>query len=271
MAANFVAASDQYLLRTGAPVTAPPFTMACWARPTFAGNGGGNQGAISIANGSTGFSQWTLGVDGTPEWWIRRDEATSNLDELDVATGIVANTWQFAVARIVSASNCWLHILNASGSISSGQTVLTRNPTGINNMVIGAPGDSTEIGNSSFDGPIAEAWIANIDIQPDGGTIDQTFMRYLAWNGPWSIPRIAASIVEYKPLLQNFVAGPENYAQSGFSVWTQTNGPLSIYPAPPLAPGYLRPTPVSIRRPVLWVGRTTAPPALGAAQQFVVT
>lgn len=250
MSGSFVNASGQYILRTGAPLTAPPFTFACWAKPTFSGNGGGNQGAISIGNSSTGFSNYSLGVDGSPEWWVRRDELASNLDELDVSAGIVASTVQFAMGRVVAVNNVWLHVLNADGSISSGQSTSSRNPTGLNAMAIGQLADSFEIGTTTyFDGLLGECWLSNIDVMgPGGGAADAALFRQLAWNGPFSVPRVAISIVEYRPFLQNFLAGQENYYQgTTFPIWTNVGGGPGLAPNMPLLPGYPRPKDLILR------------------------
>lgn len=226
MSASFTASSHNYLSRPTAPLTAPPFTMACWARPTFAGNSGGNQGAVSIANSSTGFSQWSLGVDGTPEWWIRRDEASSNLDELDVATAIVANTWQFALAQITAANNVRLYVWNADGTVSSDQSTNSRSPSGVNSMVIGSPGDGSEINNSTFDGLIAEAWVAGIDVWPGGNAAPDWFIRWIAMNGPFARPDIAQAIVEYRGL-RNTLTGwdsDDTFSRGPRPTWTNING-----------------------------------------------
>jgi hypothetical protein len=238
MAAKFVAASAQSLLRTGTPATTFPLTMACWAIPTFAGNGGGNQCAMSLGASGASYADFSLGCDGVPEWWLRRDvTAGGGLDELDVATGIVANTRQFALARVSSAANAWLHILNADGSISSAQSTTSVNPTGINQMAIGNFADGNEATGSTFDGVLGECWIADIDVWPGGGAINAEFLRYLAFNGPWSVPRIAASILEYKPFLQSLgqggEAGGENYVRNGAGVWVNNNG-VTLAPHMPL-------------------------------------
>lgn len=247
MAAAFVAASHQYLISDRTPITAPPFTMACWANPTFAGNSGGNQCAFSIGASGTSQANFSLGVDGSPEWWIRRNvTAGSNLQELDVSAGIVANTWQFALARVISATNIWLHIFNAAGTVSSGQMAVSVLPTGINQMTIGSFGDGADLGNDSFDGLIGEAWMANIDVWPGGGAIDDLFVRYLAWNGPWSVPRVAAAIRMYRPMRQTLGTGTdvpqENYSAGTVPpIWTNTNG-VTLAPHCPLGPVYPRPS-----------------------------
>jgi hypothetical protein len=90
----------------------------------------------------------------------------------------------------------------------------------------------------------AEFWYANDDVWPGGGAIDAAFLRYLAFNGPWSIPRLAAMVQEYRPLIQSLSSdvdrGGENWAARGVPSWQNING-VTLAPHPPLAPGYRRP------------------------------
>lgn len=246
MSGAFVSASKQYLIADRGPVSLAPFTMACWAKPTFAGNGGGNQCAMTLSNVAGNDSNWSLGVDGTPEWWFRcANTNSSQADELDISAGVVANTWQFAMARCTTNTNRSLHILNANGTIQNGNTTVSVAPTTITNMAIGNSVINAEINTSPFDGLIGEAWVANIDVWPDGGVIDPVFFRYLAWNGPWAVPRIAAAIQVYKPLRQTLGTGTdvpdENFTIGIPPVWTNTNG-VTLAPNPQLQAVYPRPS-----------------------------
>lgn len=242
MAASFVAASSTYLLSSGTPaVTAPPFTVAFWAKPTF--SVGGNSTVYELAGTANDTNRYTFGNDGTPEWWIQAHNGV--LDELDV-TGPVANTWQFYCARVISATNRRLAILNADGTIISGQTVVNiTTPASISREAIGG-GASATVGNSPFDGLVGEFWVAGIDIQSDGLAINAEFLRYIAWNGPWAVPSIAANILRYKPFTQTIGTGTdvpnENITYgSPPAVWTNTNG-VTLAPHCPLGPVYPKPT-----------------------------
>lgn len=85
-------------------------------------------------------------------------------------------------------------------------------------------------------GQIAEIWYTNTDIQPDGAQLQNSTLRQLAFNGPFSLPHIAKDIVEYRSFrsrLDSRQDTPEEVYHRGLrQTWTNTNG-VTLGPHPP--------------------------------------
>lgn len=103
------------------------------------------------------------------------------------------NSWLYIVARFISATNRWIAFLDSSSG-AIGQAQNTTN-TG------GAPATTSETigsdGGTSMDALLGQHFTADIDIQADGGQLNEATMRQLAYGGPFSIPHLAPHIIEF--------------------------------------------------------------------------
>lgn len=142
MAYNFVPASTQYLSTASAPVTAKPVTMVCFARPT---SGNNDFITVQIGTNSTNnrFVQYVSSAraSGTQ---INDTGASTIATSQTVANG----TWRHSGSTFPDATEIAAFI---DGQKTSNN--VTRSPTGIDRMAIGArttgdfitPGDVAEV------------------------------------------------------------------------------------------------------------------------------
>jgi hypothetical protein len=94
---------------------------------------------------------------------------------------------------------------------------------------------------------ISEFWYTNTDIQPDGAQLNDDLLRQLAYGGPFSVPHVAANLIEYRSFRkviesdQDEAVGDGVYwGGAGRQVWTNTNG-VTRGPHPPLPGWYAKP------------------------------
>lgn len=108
-------------------------------------------------------------------------------------------------------------------------------------MTLGCNADFTF--TAPYSGDIAEYWMTNTDIQPDAAQLQDATLRQLAYNGPFSVPRVAANLVDYRSLRaslgsnQDVQDGGLFDGPYGRQVWVNTNS-AKLGPHPPLAPDY---------------------------------
>lgn len=206
-----------------------PWSAAMWCVPTTT-----NSGELLFIT-DAGFSNFFFLNQGGANWGIGASAAGSVTTQF--GGSVNPGTPYFILGRFISATNRRMDIWDYNNNtITSIQDTVSKTPGTMTGTGIG--NDSN--GGTLFAGSISEFWLANIDVQPGGAVTDSAFLWYLAMNGgPWAVPRIAASIQQYKPLLQNFTAGPENYSRGVPPIWTNVGVTLG---APiPLGPGYIRP------------------------------
>lgn len=220
------------IISPSAIITAAPLTIGFWYYPRNAGlNGGG----ITL-NDPTNFSGMGF--------FIYQNGGTYSFQagSTDVANAgaITANKWTYILARANGVANRWMSVLDASGSVASGQNTVSVTPTGIAWTTINAYADNSIVTNYG-DGIFAEFFIANADVQGDGAQTKEALIRKLAYEGPWSIPHLAPNILEYHSFRRGY-----NYNKDdddfGKSMIYYTNNGAVIGAHPPLAPGYRRPS-----------------------------
>lgn len=132
-------ANTEYLGTTPTPVSAPPFTMACWFT---ADDLTASLTLMSIADASTGDDWHDLQVRGT----IGGDPIAAASRHVGAAaaratttTGIVANEW-FHGCGVWAATNSRSVYLNAAGKATETTAIV---PVGIDRVGIGLRYDST--------------------------------------------------------------------------------------------------------------------------------
>lgn len=237
MSAFFTSGSSQRLLNTVSPVTANPFTIGLWINPSAIG---GATDRVLFMLGDTagmGGNASTSILQLTTNTFALRSSVT------DASAGtVVANTWFYIVARVITNTNRQISVLSGDGIISTASSAVSTGPTKAR-MSIG--GDCSTAGSNYADGGIAEWWITNTDIQPDGAALQNSTLRQLAYGGPFSLPHIAKDIVDYRSLRSALDSSEDNLSDYdsgnlGRQTWVNTNG-ATPGPHPPLPGGYRGP------------------------------
>lgn len=185
MARLFDDASSQYLQKQVAPVTGPPFTMACWFRA--------DDDTIAMTLMWLGLS--TSAADGwmlRPRGNIAGDPLTlavatsAGTNQIDTTTGFTINTWHHACARIIASNNRNVRI--DGGSEKS--TTVDRAPATPNRISIGREAQSSP--TRYFSGRIAEAGLWNVSLS------DNEVVALSRRIPPWRIR--PGSLVGYWPI-----------------------------------------------------------------------
>ncbi len=241
MAAFFASASSQKLLNSVAPITAIPFTVGIWVFPTTAGT---NRAFWSLADTGTTNNFFSIEETAVSTWSLSCAAGGSSAVMTSLGT-VTANQWAFIIARAIGAANRRLSVLQFDGSIGAGQETTSLTPAGIDALALGCRNVSTP--STFMDGSVANYWLTNTDIQLDGGALDATLLRQLAFGGPFSVPSVARDLIEYRSLRKSTIKdqiGEVYYSQFGVQTWTDTGG--VILAADPLIPyWYRRPTDIS--------------------------
>lgn len=154
-AINFVAASTQRLTGS-APVTAAPFSVCMWARPTqvtadvgiltISDTGGNSNYFLMQENGLTA---------GDPVRWEQQSTADGT-DNATSTTGFTVNTWAMVCAVVASTTSRKVYI-NGGSSATNTQT---NTPGSIDTIAVGARNRSTV--DRYFSGDIAEVAIWDV-------------------------------------------------------------------------------------------------------------
>lgn len=240
MSANFIAASSQYLANSSPPVTAYPWSAGMWFwHRAVSGSNGDN--LIWLANIGSTTNYWSLQtVFSTGGLIFETNDGGGDADATTI--NVAAGSWYYAVIRAIAAANRRIAVLLPAGSTSHGQSTTSRTPTGINSLQLGRFQDSGGNGNY-HDGLMAEFWLANADIQADGAQLQDSTLRQLAFNGPFSVPSMAGSIIDYHSFYSSIDTdkpGEVYYGGKGKQSWVN-NAAVKIGPHPPLLPTYRRP------------------------------
>jgi hypothetical protein len=238
MAMGLVTASSQRLLLAAPATTALPWTIGAWFNP----RGSGTRDIWSSGeSGSLVNYRLPVVVGGDVQFAYNDGTTTSTITLNAVAT---AGAWHYVVARGISLSNRRASIIATStGTITHGSSTATRLSSTINQMALGFRANSTP--TAYYEGAIAEFFYADVDVQADGLQLDEALLHQLAYRGPFSVPHLAAAIVEYRSLRgvafdsANDASG-EVYQRGARRDWVAAGGPT---PAdhPPLYSGYVRP------------------------------
>ena len=250
MSAAFVLSSSQHLINTSPPFITYPYSVGFWVYPQSVNNG---QYRVWWGQGDTGGTNnhYTLLGQGPGTDFTHACDGGTSIAEASGGT-VVVNTFYYVIGRGVSATNRWLAVLTPIGTIHA-QNTTSRTPSGLDNMTIG---NLKRTSNNNFcDARIAEFWCTATDIQADGAQLDDNLLRQLAYGGPFSVPNVAANLLEYRSFRkviesdQDEAPGDELYwGGAGRQVWTNTNG-VTRGPHPPLPGWYRKPADARVMVP----------------------
>lgn len=246
MSASFVSASSQSLSQTTVPITAVPFTVGMWVRPTTTGVTKRFWSLCSTSAALFTTPKFDIGQTGGDTWFIEvaEDIVAPNTDNPAVGT-VTANVWAFVLGRFITSTNRRLSVLQFDGSSAHVQGTLSLTPGGpVDVMTVGAL--NTGISSSFFEGQLGEFWYTNTDIQADGAQTQESLLRQLAYGGPFSVPHIAKNIVEYRSLRKAVSSDRDDesevYFRGPFGKRTWTNvGSTTVSHHPPLPYWYVKP------------------------------
>ncbi len=243
MAAQFAAASTQYLVNATPGIITAPFTVGMWVQ--LAAVGAVNRTLFALSDTAVADHYFLIRM--------RDDELVSIVGCAGATGENVANTsvaliplaWTFIVGRFIASNNRRVGVLQPSGIAQFTQSTTDRAAASLDTMTIGALSTSGGI-TEPWDGAIGEFWITNADVgQATGVNLTSDQLRQLAYGGPFSLPRIAKDIIEYRsfrkaPASDADEIGEVFHGALGRQVWTNTNG-VTIGPHPPLPYWYVRP------------------------------
>lgn len=210
------AVSDRIRSAT-APVTAAPFSIACWARSD---DETAAQAAISIGDKDVTGHFWDIlfvgNVAGDPIRFRALAGGTAGSAEA-VGIDYAANTW-YHVCGVETSSTSRAVFVNGG---AKGTNATNRSPANADNVTVGADGNSTP--SSPFSGDIAEAAVWSV-------ALTDAEVAVLGTGVPAFMVR-PASLVFYAPLVRGAID-----IRSG-NVLTITGATVSAHPRvfyPPL-------------------------------------
>lgn len=227
------------------PILTRPFTIGMWVYPLTTG---------------TAFTMWSLNDPVSANNYCGIRATATNVFSIYARGGgtensatigtVAASRWYFLLARFISPTNDRLSVIDG-GAILGVQRTTTRTPvaTQINLGSLQFSSLTNESGASR--GYIAEYWIANGDIQEDGAAMNDNILRMIAYNGPLSVPTVAAKVRNYRPFLTVGGNIGSNYVTNPDEAFGNNGGPYSISGIfqnfnnqgnPPLCAGYVPPT-----------------------------
>ncbi len=257
MSARFVAASSQSLVSS--PVTGafvPPFTVGMWINPHIVS---GNPYFWTAASNASDVDYYGFDINGGDYSAVGRSVSTA-AGATCVTHNAAADVWTFILGRFIKTNDMRLDILFADGITDAAKdqsNTISRVNTGtIANL--GSYKGQTQ--SNYFDGRIGEYWVANKDVtlgDINTTALSRATLLQLAYQGPFGIPAIAQSIVEYRSLRTVGLNGtvPEDFfinrqgedtaANIGVGSLLPINTNLNSVqsaPHPPLMANYVVPT-----------------------------
>ena len=160
MARNFDGIDD-LLQIDSTPVTAAPFTVSAWVRPT---NLGFNLAAVFIGNASVSDNFWVLQVeeDNLVRFRVRVSSSANTL----TSTTVTVNQWHH-ICGVEAASNDRRVFLDGGGKGTNSEN---RVPSGADRVTIGRYGSSPPSdpdGDRHFEGDIGHVAIWNVALSDE--------------------------------------------------------------------------------------------------------
>jgi hypothetical protein len=233
--------STQYLSSASIPFTTQPFCMAAWFRLRAVGSLVRN--IVATCDTTVGSHYHSLQM-GTDE--IVLLNASDGVGAFaTVGAAMVPGAWHFSIARCISTTERRISLLamGATTLISHGNNTTSKAPNAPNLMSIGVRVNNSG-GQGAWDGSIAEAWFASGDVFQSGSDLPNEMVMQLAFGGPFSMPHIAAKIVDYRSLRSSIDSrsdrGSEIYQRGARQTWSATGAP-GLTDHPPLPYWFQRP------------------------------
>lgn len=216
-----------------------PWTLAAWVMP-ISSTISDSRLAVTFGGVSGGVANVHFGVNSASQWtMVANDGAT-----FDRAVGgtVTNGQWAFCIMRGRSASSRDLTVVQSDGAITTITSAVSKTMSSTATIELGPAFNTVTY---AWVGNIAEFWYTNTDIQADGGTLSPALARQLAFGGPFSVPHVAANLIEYRALREAGVNDNINVeAYWGRSAepsnWTVT-GTAGPAPHPPLPYWYVNP------------------------------
>lgn len=215
-------------------VTGYPFTVGIW----FNTPNSTSMGLFGLCTSVSPVNGFVLADDSTQKINLRVYNG-------GVATQIASSSiftdgrWVFVLGVFGAADSRVLAVLLDHGLTSIVTTSVSASPGATpDSITIGAAAVLSGSPVSSYNGHLAEFWMANIAVE----NVNTHLVRQLAYGGPFSVPHVAQSIVEYRALRKSFGSDtdePGEVWRPGERVWT--NNAAVIGEHPPLPHWYERP------------------------------
>jgi hypothetical protein len=232
--------TTQYLLNTTPLVTSTPLTVGMWFRLGAVGTA--VQSLWALADMTAGAAFMSTGVNSTETVIIRASNGTAT--DTPVGAVMTVGPWHFHVARFLANNDRRISLL-AMGATS----IITHANSGATEanvttqMAIGARISNNPVA-FFWTGSIAEFWIADADIWFSGADLPNEMVHQLAFGGPFSIPRVAKALTEYRSFRCGLDSRDDGsgdvYHRGVRQTWTAVGGP-TLAPHPPLPYWYQRP------------------------------
>jgi hypothetical protein len=225
MARKFDDGDSEYLKIDSAPITAPPFTIACWF---YADDTSIPMCMFDITNSGDGFQRFTLRARGA----IAGDPITFYCNtHAQTTTGYTINTWHHACAVAYDTDDRACLIDGGSKGTDNNEQA----PVGLDRMDIGRLGDSTP--SEYFSGRIAEVGLWDAALSDD-----EVAILAQGFSPPFVRPQ---NLVAYWPLIRDtdddIIGG---YSMTAFNGPTVGAHPPMIYPVRALVPALVVGVPV---------------------------
>jgi hypothetical protein len=234
MGAFFTAASSQKLATPSVPIVTYPFTVGMWVNPSVALSGSSKAiWSISVDANNYFLVYWSNGLSALACQMTNATVSGACSSGLAPTVG----RWNYVLARYISSTNRRCSAMSPDGTVSHGSDT-TGGADPVGTMVETAFGSVASL--LYWDGGIAEFFLWDGDIWPDGGAAPDWFIRQLAYRGPFSLPGRTRNIVEDKSLRGTLEAGRVGESWSGPKgriLWSNTNG-VRLGPHPVLLGGY---------------------------------
>jgi hypothetical protein len=241
MSALLKSASSTYLLLTPLYTSSEPFSFGLWAYfvslPSV--------GTLWMATDTFQHNFMLEQVSSTSLRW-RYNQISDKWVCTNTFT-VVTNVWYYLLARRISNTNARLSTLDTSTGIVAHSSDATSNTDGsVTENIIGAADSGSGTPDSNFlNGCVAEYFYVDTDVQIGGGQAADELIRQLAYRGPWSVPHVAASMVEYHGFQQAVGSNTDNfkdiYQRGGRRSWTMSSTVPTTGNHPPLSRAYVRP------------------------------
>jgi hypothetical protein len=239
MSAQFLAASSHYITQgTDALLTtAGPFTIGLWLH---CDNLPGAEVNFMSIGATSAQRVWDITITTAGAIWTGYFNGSANGYQGTTNGTVAAGVWSYFLMRRISNSSKRTVALRG-GNINHTSETSNFAAGALDRITLAALMYNSAAATNFFTGRIAEFFYANADIQPGGGVMDESLLRQIAYNGPFSVPHIVPLIAEYHSLRgPTWQQAGEDYQRGASRSWVPVNG-VTWSHHPPLSSEYVRP------------------------------